>query len=44
MGQKYAPSVANTYLRKSDATAMRGWHIKPAYYSRFLDDIFGDGL
>jgi len=41
MGRKYAPSIANIYLRKFDAMAIRGWRIKPAYYSRFLDDIFG---
>ena len=41
MGRRYAPSIANIYLRKFDAQAMTGWHIKPRYYSRFLDDIFG---
>lgn len=40
MGKKYAPSLANIYLRKFDQEARNGFHIKPKIYWRYLDDIY----
>jgi hypothetical protein len=40
MGKKYAPSLADLYLMELDHMAMNGFHLKPAYYFRYLDDIF----
>jgi len=40
MGKRYAPSLANIYLRKFDRLAKQGFHIKPKIYWRYLDDIY----
>jgi len=39
MGKRYAPSLANIFLRKFDHKAVSGFLIKPLLYLRFLDDI-----
>jgi len=40
MGKRYAPSLADIYLRTLDHAAMHGFHIKPKVYWRYLDDIY----
>jgi len=40
MGKRFAPSLANIYMRKFDELAMTGSDGKPENYFRFLDDIF----
>ena len=40
MGKRYAPSLANIYLREFDKKATEGFRIKPKFYFRYLDDIF----
>ena len=40
MGKRYAPSLANIYLRKFDDRAKYGFHIRPKIYWRYLDDIY----
>ena len=40
MGKRYAPSLANIYLRKFDLSAKHGFHTKPRIYWRYLDDIY----
>lgn len=40
MGKKYAPGLANLYLRSFDETAQTGFQISPIFYFRFLDDVF----
>lgn len=39
MGKKYAPSLANIYLKRFDKAAQTGFRIKPKLYWRYLDDI-----
>jgi len=39
MGKRYAPNLANLYLRKLDHKAKHAFRIKPEYYFRFLDDV-----
>jgi len=39
MGKRYAPSMANIFLRKFDKRAAYGFFIKPLLYLCFLDDI-----
>ena len=39
MGKRYAPSLANIFLRKFDKKAAFGFFIKPLLYLHFLDDI-----
>ena len=40
MGKKFAPSLANIYLRNLDDKARQGHDGTPENYFRFLDDIF----
>lgn len=40
MGYPYAPHLANIYILEFDEKIMNGFHIKPKFYFRFLDDIF----
>ena len=40
MGKLYSPSLANLYLQYFDHMAMNGFRVKPAYYGRYLDDLF----
>lgn len=40
MGKRYAPSLANIYLRKFDHEAKYGFRIKPKIYWRYLDDLY----
>jgi len=39
MGKRYAPNLANLYLKKFDQEAKYTFRIKPEYYFRFLDDV-----
>ena len=41
MGKKFAPSYANIYMALWEETALEKCRLKPTYYLRFLDDIFG---
>ena len=41
MGQKFAPALANIFMSKFEQGAMARSFLKPAFYKRFLDDIFG---
>jgi len=40
MGKSFAPSLANLYLVDFDNQAMKGFHIQPQLFFRFLDDVF----
>lgn len=40
MGKKYAPALANLYLKSFDNSAQQDFHIHPEWYFRFLDDVF----
>jgi hypothetical protein len=40
MGKSYAPALANIYLEEFDIRATTGFHIKPHFYYRYIDDIF----
>lgn len=40
MGKIIGPQAANIYLIDFDYAAMNNYHIKPDYFSRFLDDVF----
>ena len=40
MGKKFAPSLANIYLRNFDEKARQGHDGTPENYFRFLDDVF----
>ena len=41
MGKKYAPSYANIFMAQFETEAMKKCYLKPDFYKRFLDDIFG---
>ena len=41
MGQKFAPALANIFMSKFEKGALARSYLKPAFYKRFLDDIFG---
>lgn len=40
MGKRYAPALANLYLKKLDLAAVNDFNYKPERWKRFLDDIF----
>ena len=40
MGKRFAPGLANLYLRKFDQAAQHDFRINPLLFFRFLDDIF----
>lgn len=40
MGKKYAPGLANLYLKSFDTAAKTGFKYNPELYFRFLDDVF----
>lgn len=40
MGKRYAPNLANIYLRKFDEQAKNGFTIKPLIFFRYIDDLF----
>lgn len=41
MGRAFCPALANLYLLDLDYQGMHGFKIKPVYFFRFLDDIWG---
>lgn len=40
MGKRYAPNLANIYLKPFDRLAKTGFHIEPLLFYRYIDDIF----
>ena len=40
MGKKYAPGLANLYLKSFDNDAQTKFDYNPEFYFRFLDDVF----
>ena len=40
MGSKLAPAYANTFMGKLEENILSSAALKPAYYRRFIDDIF----
>jgi len=40
MGKRFAPSLANIYMRRFDQQAQQAQGGRPENYNRFLDDIF----
>ena len=41
MGKKFAPALADIYMAEWEETALSRCRLKPSYYLRYLDDIWG---
>lgn len=41
MGKKFAPALADIYMAEWEETALAKCPLKPSYYFRYLDDIWG---
>ena len=41
MGKKFAPALADIYMAEWEETALAQCELKPSYYYRYLDDIWG---